>query len=170
MSSIFFTAGDRLASGAEQLASAAENLGNGLSRLSGGTLALVGGLDDLSEGAEALQDGLLTGVEESAPLESGLEDASVQVLDGRQRIRRQVGQVATGSPGLFNSGYFVLSALEGTPPRAREAISETIDLPRGGQAATMLVISDYSFNTPGFSQRRLATRDLFWLGWSVEPA
>jgi putative drug exporter of the RND superfamily len=142
-------AGDRLASGAEQLASAAENLGDGLSRLTGGTLALVGGLDDLSEGAEALQDGLLTGVEESAPLESGLEDASVQVLDGRQRIRRQVGQVTKATPGLFNSGYFVLSALDGTPPRARQAISETIDLPRGGQAATMLVISDYSFNTPG---------------------
>jgi len=28
-------------------------------------------------------------------------------------------------------------------------VSESIDLERGGQAATMLVISDYSFNTPG---------------------
>jgi putative drug exporter of the RND superfamily len=142
-------AGDRLAAGSERLASAAENLGDGLSRLSGGALALVGGLDDLGGGAKALEDGLLAGVRESAPLESGLEEASVQVIDGRQRIRKQVGRVAKATPGLFNSGYFVLSALDGTPPAQREQISESIDLRRGGQAATMLVISDYTFNTPG---------------------
>lgn len=139
----------KLAAGANRLARAAENLGGGLSRLSGGTLALVKGLDDLGEGAEALQTGLLGGAEESAPLESGLEEASVQVLDGRHRIRRQAGRVARSSPGLFNSGYFVLSALDGTPPQTRERIGEAIDLRKGGQAATMLVISDYSFNTDG---------------------
>ena len=58
-------------------------------------------------------------------------------------------RVADTTPGLFNSGYFVLSALDGTPPKTREAVSEAIDLHNGGQAATMLVISDYSFNTPG---------------------
>jgi putative drug exporter of the RND superfamily len=73
----------------------------------------------------------------------------VQVLAGRHRIRKQAGRVARTTPGLFNSGYFVLSALDGTPPKTRQAISETIDLRRGGQAATMLVISDYSFNTKG---------------------
>lgn len=142
-------AGNRLADGSERLASAAENLGNGLSRLSGGTLALVGGLDQLGDGAEALQAGLREGAEQSAPLESGLEEASVQVIDGRRRIRKQAGRVAESSPGLFNSGYFVLSALDGTPPGTRQRINEAIDLERGGQAATMLVISDYSFNTDG---------------------
>jgi RND superfamily putative drug exporter len=140
---------NRLAAGADRLAREAKRLGGGLSQLSGGALALVKGLDDLGEGAEALEEGLLAGVEESAPLESGLEEASVQVIDGRQRIRRQAGRVARSSPGLFNSGYFVLSALDGTPPATREAISETIDLRKGGQAATMLVISKYSFNSPG---------------------
>jgi RND superfamily putative drug exporter len=142
-------ASKRLAAGSERLAKAAENLGGGLSRLTGGALALVGGLGELGDGAEALQAGLLGGAEESAPLESGLEDASVQVIDGRQRIRNQAGRVARSSPGLFNSGYFVLSALDGTPPQTRQAISETIDLRNGGQAATMLVVSDYSFNTDG---------------------
>ncbi|HEY6730837.1 MAG TPA: MMPL family transporter [Solirubrobacterales bacterium] len=142
-------AGTRLADGAELLATEAERLGGGLSQLSGGALALVGGLDRLTDGAEALQNGLLTGVTESEPLESGLEEASVQVLDGRKRIRRQAGRVAEATPGLFNSGYFVLSALDGTPPKTRQQVSESIDLRRGGQAATMLVISDYSFNTPG---------------------
>jgi putative drug exporter of the RND superfamily len=139
----------QLAAGAEKLASEARRLGNGVSQLSGGALALVKGLDELGEGADALEEGLLAGVDESAPLESGLEEASVQVIDGRRRIRRQAGRVAESTPGLFNSGYFVLAALDGTPPATREAISETIDLRRGGQAATMLVVSEYGFNTPG---------------------
>jgi putative drug exporter of the RND superfamily len=140
---------NQLADGAKRLATAAETLGDGLTRLSGGAEALVGGLDRLDDGAETLAAGLLSGVEESAPLETGLEEASVQVLEGKHRIDRQATRVADSSPGLFNSGYFVLSALDGTPPETREQISETIDLDNGGQAATMLVVSDYSFNTPG---------------------
>ncbi|MGN6216974.1 MAG: MMPL family transporter [Solirubrobacterales bacterium] len=142
-------AGNRLAAGAARLAREAKRLGGGLSRLAGGATALVGGINRLGGGAEALAEGLLTGVEESAPLESGLERASVQVLAGKARIRHQVARVARSTPGLFNSGYFVLSALDGTPPTTRAAISESIDLRHGGQAATMLVVSDYSFNTPG---------------------
>ncbi|MGN6815174.1 MAG: MMPL family transporter [Solirubrobacterales bacterium] len=139
----------KLSAGASRLAREARRLGAGLSRLAGGAAALAGGLDELEGGAEALAAGLLGGVGESAPLESGLERASVQVLAGKTRIRHQVTRVAESSPGLFNSGYFVLSALDGTPPKTRQAVSETIDLRNGGQAATMLVVSDYSFNTPG---------------------
>ncbi|MGN6254957.1 MAG: MMPL family transporter, partial [Solirubrobacterales bacterium] len=140
---------NQLAAGAARLAREAKRLGGGLSRLAGGATALVGGIDRLGGGAEALAEGLLTGVEESAPLESGMERASVQVLAGKHRIRRQAARVARSTPGLFNSGYFVLSALDGTPPTTRQAIGESIDLRHGGQAATMLVVSDYSFNTPG---------------------
>ena len=140
---------DRLAAGSERLAREAKRLGDGIAQLGSGALRLVGGLDDLGDGAEALQAGLTSGVAESQPLESGLEEASVQVLGGNRRIRNQIGRVSKSSPGLFNSGYFVLSALDGTPPTTRQAINETIDLDRGGQAATMLVISDHTFNTPG---------------------
>jgi RND superfamily putative drug exporter len=139
----------KLAAGSARLAREANRLGDGIAQLGSGALRLVGGLDDLGSGAEALQAGLSTGVTESEPLESGLEEASVQVIGGQQRIRDQIGRVTKSTPGLFNSGYFVLSALDGTPPTTRQAINETIDLERGGQAATMLVISDYSFNTPG---------------------
>jgi RND superfamily putative drug exporter len=139
----------RLASGAQRLAREARRLGDGLTRLSSGAEALVGGIDRLGGGAEALADGLLNGVGESAPLESGLEEASVQVLAGKHRIRKQVSRVADSTPGLFNSGYFVLSALDGAPPKAREAVSEAIDLRNGGQATTIRVITDYSFNTRG---------------------
>jgi len=139
----------KLAAGAERLAREAGRLGNGITALSGGAARLVGGLDQLGNGAEALQTALATGDEESAPLETGLERGSVQVLAGHKRIRDQAKQVGEASPGLFNSGYFVLSTLDGTPPTARQAINETIDLDRGGQAASVLVISDHSFNTPG---------------------
>jgi RND superfamily putative drug exporter len=139
----------RLAAGSARLAREAKRLGDGITQLGSGALRLVGGLDDLGSGAEALQAGLTTGVQESAPLETGLEEASVQVLGGQKRVRKQIGQVSESSPGLFNSGYFVLSALDGTPPTIRTQVNETIDLERGGQAATMLVISDHSFNTPG---------------------
>ncbi|HEX6781040.1 MAG TPA: MMPL family transporter [Solirubrobacterales bacterium] len=142
-------ASKRLAAGSAKLAKEAGRLGDGLSRLSGGTVALVKGLDELGAGAGALEEGLATGVDESEPLESGLGEASVQVLTSRKRITNQAGQVSKASPGLFNSGYFVLSALDGTPPTVRSQVNETIDLDQGGQAATMLVISDYNFNTPG---------------------
>ncbi len=142
-------AGNRLADGSEQLAGAAAELSGGLDQLSGGATALVGGIDALGSGAEALQAGLAEGAEEAAPLESGLEEASVQVIEGKARIRRQARRVAAASPNLFNSGYFVLSALDGAPPRVREAAATAIDLRGGGQAASILVVSDYSFNTDG---------------------
>ena len=141
--------GKKLAAGAARLADAAHNLGDGLSRLSGGAVALVGGIDRLSGGAEALEAGLAEGFDRSAPLQSGLSRASVRVIAGKARIKHQVRRVRRASPGLFNSGYFVLSALDGAPPKAREAAGSTIDLRHGGQAASMRVISKYSFNTPG---------------------
>ena len=143
------TAGNKLAGGAAKLSTASQTLGDGLARLSTGAVALVGGIDRLGGGAEALQTGLAEGAEETAPLESGLHEGSVQVLEGKSRINRQARQVREASPGLFSSGYFVLSAVDGAPPRARAAAGETIDLRHGGQAASVLVISKYPFNSPG---------------------
>jgi RND superfamily putative drug exporter len=142
-------AGNQLAFGSEKLSKAARTLGDGLDRLSGGALALVGGINRLGDGAEALEAGLAAGAEEVAPLESGLEEASVRVLAGKARVRHQARKVRREAPGVFNSGYFVLSALDGANPSAREAAGQTIDIENGGQAASMLVISDYTFNTPG---------------------
>jgi RND superfamily putative drug exporter len=43
----------------------------------------------------------------------------------------------------------VLSALDGAPPGPREKAGTTIDLDKGGQAAQIVVISKYEFNSPG---------------------
>jgi RND superfamily putative drug exporter len=138
-----------LAHGARKLANAANGLGKGIERLSTGAASLVTGLDQLTGGAEALEENLAAGSGEVAPLESGLEEASVKVLEGKAEIRKQAGEVQEQSPGIFNSGYFVLSALDGAPSGPREKAASTIDLNRGGQAASMLVISKYEFNSPG---------------------
>ncbi len=142
-------AGNQLANGAEKLSKAAQTLGDGLERLSGGTLALVGGIKRLSGGAEALEAGLTEGADRSAPLQSGLNEASVKVISGKAQINQQAAKVHRETPGIFNSGYFVLSALEGSTPYNRERSEAAVDLKHGGQAATMLIISNYSFNTPG---------------------
>jgi RND superfamily putative drug exporter len=142
-------AGNELAFGAEKLAKEAKRLGDGVNRLSGGVVALAAGIKRLEGGAEALEAGLAEGSEEVVPLESGLEEASVQVLAGKAKVRRQARKVRREAPGVFNSGYFVLSALDGANPTARERAAQTINIDNGGQAASMLVISDYTFNTPG---------------------
>ena len=138
-----------LAQGADKLAKEASRLGKGIEQLSTGAAALVSGLGRLTGGAEALEANLAAGAAEVEPLETGLTEASAQVLEGKAKIRKQAGEVQEQTPGLFNSGYFVLSALDGAPPAQREKAAAAIDLDKGGQAAIMLVISKYEFNSPG---------------------
>jgi RND superfamily putative drug exporter len=135
--------------GAHKLAKEASRLGDGVKQLSSGAASLVAGLGRLTGGAEALEANLAAGAVEVEPLETGLSEASAQVLEGRASIRKQATEVGEATPGLFNSGYFVLSALDGAPPGPREKAGATIDLDKGGQAASMLVISKYEFNSPG---------------------
>jgi RND superfamily putative drug exporter len=141
-----------LSHGANKLAKEAGKLGSGIDRLNQGAASLVKGLGQLSGGAEALEANLTAGATEVEPLEGGLEEASVKVLGGKAKIRHQATEVQEQTPGLFNSGYFVLSALDGAPPGPREKAATTIDLNKGGQAASMLVISKYEFNSPGSIQ------------------
>src|ERR1039457_5400017 len=50
------------------------------------------------------------------------------------------------SPGLFNSGYFVLAAVAGATPSNRTAASFTINLLRGGTAGQIVIVSKYPAN------------------------
>lgn len=140
---------NHLAHGARRLTDAASGLGKGIGRLSGGADSLVAGLGRLVGGAEALEASLAAGAPKTEPLESGLEEASVQVLEGKRKIERRATKVAETTPGIFDSGYFVLSALDGTPPATRDKVGQTINLDSGGQAATMAVFPRYEFNSPG---------------------
>jgi RND superfamily putative drug exporter len=141
--------GKKLAHGSARLAHAASSLEGGLGRLVTGAAALAGGVSRLTGGATALEENLAAGFHRSAPLQSGLNRASVRVIAGNAKIQRRLGQVHRSTPGLFDSGYFVLSALDGARGQLRERAAEAVDLENGGQAATLLAISRYTFNSPG---------------------
>jgi putative drug exporter of the RND superfamily len=141
--------GKKLAHGAARLARAATRLGGGLSRLGAGATALAAGIARLRGGASVLGEKLAEGYSASYPLQSGLQRATVQVLTSSASLDRRAHRLRRAVPGLFDSGYFVLSALDGARPRARERAATTIDLGGGGQAAAILVISRYTFNSPG---------------------
>ncbi len=141
--------GARLSKGAGRLANAAGGLPEGLERLRGGTARLVEGLAQLRGGADTLEQRLAEGFERSRPLQTGLRRANVRVEVSAGRFERQVDQLRRSSPGIFDSGYFVLSTLDGAPEEQRKKVSEIVDLPNGGQAAQMVVIPRYTFNTPG---------------------
>ncbi len=127
----------------------AEALSEGLPLLSGGAQRLAAGTERLTDGVEQLRDGLAEGFHRSYPLQAGLRRGTVRVVSANTRLQRGQRLLRRSSPGLFDSGYFVLSALDGAPPLERDAAASAVDLDNGGQAATMLVFSRYNLNTPG---------------------
>jgi RND superfamily putative drug exporter len=142
-------AGDSLAGGTERLAAGASRLGSGLGRLAAGSAALAAGLTRLEGGTEALASGLSEGYARSVPLQSGLHHAGVEVTASASTLARQRIQLRSASPHLFDSGYFVLSALDGAGAGPRARAAQAIDLDAGGQAASTLIVPRYTFNTAG---------------------
>jgi RND superfamily putative drug exporter len=142
-------AGDRkLRDGLGELSEGAKALPGGLERLEGGASQLASGLGQLRGGADTLEAKLAEGFHRSTPLPRGLHRASVKVLVSARRLNRRVDRLRRSSPGIFDSGYFVLSSLAGAPPAERKRVGEIVDL-EGGQAAQMVVIPRYTFNTDG---------------------
>jgi RND superfamily putative drug exporter len=141
--------GRRLEDGVAKLGTAADRLSAGLGRLGGGAERLASGLVELRGGAGALQSGLAAGFQRSYPLQAQLRRAGVGVsalatplLVGSRQLERE-------SPHLFDSGYFVLSALDGASSVGRAAAGEAIDVDGGGQAARLLVVSTHPFSSAG---------------------
>jgi RND superfamily putative drug exporter len=135
--------------GVKKLAAAAGAVPAGLGRLRVGAKRLVDGLAELRGGADSLEGNLSEGSVRAEPLQTGLHHASVKVTAGAGELNGKLDRLHRTTPGLFNSGYFVLSALDGSPASERHRAAGTIDLERGGQAAAVLVIPRYTFNTPG---------------------
>ena len=141
--------GSQLEHGVGRLAEAAVALTSGLERLGSGAGRLAEGLGALQGGAGALQQGLAEGFQRSRPLEVGLRRSAVRVSAVAKPLAKGVDRLRSSSPHLFDSGYFVLSALEGASPRRRDLAGEAVSVRMGGQAARMLVISDYGLNSSG---------------------
>jgi RND superfamily putative drug exporter len=141
--------GKRLEQGVGELAQAAGGLSGGLQRLGGGAERLAGGLIELQGGADTLQAGLSEGFQRSYPLQAKLRQTGIRVSAVAAPLAIGARQLQRQSPHLFDSGYFVLSALDGAPPADRAAAGEAISVGTGGQAARMLIVSTHPFNTAG---------------------
>jgi RND superfamily putative drug exporter len=142
-------AGSRLAAGATALDRRAGALSVGLNRVEVGAGALADGLARLHDGTAQLRRTLGEAHSRSRPLQAGTRRLQARVTSQNRALERRVGAVRRNSPGLFDSGYFVLSALDGARGDVRERASEAVDLDGGGQAATITVFSRYPFNSEG---------------------
>jgi RND superfamily putative drug exporter len=141
--------GRRLEAGVGKLSGAAGGLSSGLQRLGDGAERLAGGLIQLQGGAGALQNGLSEGFQRSYPLQVKLRRAGIGVSAIASPLALEARQLRRDSPQLFDSGYFVLSALDGAPPQSRAEAGEAVSVDQGGQAARMVVVSTHAFNTEG---------------------
>jgi RND superfamily putative drug exporter len=141
--------GAKLHKGAAKLAGATGQLPGALGKLEGGASQLVEGLGQLRGGADSLEEHLAEGFHRSRPLQSKLQEGHVEVSVSARKVNRKVDRLRRNSPGIFNSGYFVLSSLAGAPAEERKRIAGVVDIENGGQAAQIIVIPRYTFNTAG---------------------
>ena len=74
--------------------------------------------------------------------------AKVHKFAGQLPSAKDLEQLQRDAPGLFDSGYFVLAAVEGAPAVAREQATFTINLLRGGTAGQIVVVPKQSPGDP----------------------
>lgn len=135
----------QLATGIGRLSGGGSQLTSGLSQLTAGAGALQTGLSQLTSGTGQLASGLTGGVGPAGQLTSGLGIMQAAVVKARGQIpsTKDLKALEKQSPGIFSSGYFVLSAISGAQPSQRNAATFTINLLRGGTAGQIVVVSKY---------------------------
>lgn len=135
----------QLAGGVAKLSGGGGQLTGGLTKLRDGAGALEAGLGQLTSGTGQLESGLAGGVSPTGQLVNGLGvmQASVSKFSGRLPSPKDLEELHEQSPGLFNSGYFLLAAVAGAQPASSNAAGFTVNVARGGSAGQIVVISRY---------------------------
>jgi putative drug exporter of the RND superfamily len=141
--------GNQFANGATRIDKETRQLAAGLARSGSAAEQIAAGLGQLTGGTTELERNLASAYSRSYPLQSGSRRIQARVISQGEGLNRRVDRVKRASPGIFNSGYFVLSALDGARGELHERASEAVDLNKGGQAATITVFSRYPFNSKG---------------------
>ncbi|HXV04531.1 MAG TPA: MMPL family transporter [Solirubrobacterales bacterium] len=161
---------DRVAAGARQSERGGRQLHNALRRLSrgghrldrglesahDGSGRLAAGLAGLGDGADRLAGGLREGEAKTARLSNGLTKP-----DGPLRhyavVLHNFGQgydtLRHRTPGAIDSGYLMLTALDGAVPKTREMAGQVINVDGGGQTTRMMIV-------PKSGPSAAATKDL----------
>ena len=144
------TGNAQLATGIGKLSGGGGQLTSGLGQLTAGAGALQTGLGQLTDGTGQLASGLTGGVAPAGRLIAGLGTMQAAVIKARGQIpsTKALEQLQRESPGIFSSGYFVLSAVAGAQAAQRTAASFTINLLRGGTAGQIVVVSKYRSSDP----------------------
>ena len=138
-----------LAAGIGKLNTGGGQLTTGLGALNDGAAALETGLGQLTGGAGELQSGLAGGQGPTGQLVGGLGklEAGVAKFRGALPSTKDLEQLQRESPGLFDSGYFVLAAIQGAPPTNQDLASFAVNLDRGGNAGQIMVVPRYASST-----------------------
>ena len=141
----------QLATGLSKLTGGNKQLATGLGKLTGGNAQLAGGLGKLVAGNAQLSGGLSAADSRTGALAAGLSGTGrplqsyASMLDGYQQDYRLLH---TDSPNALDSGYLVLTALDGTVSPAREQVAQLVNVDGGGQAARMMVIASSPPDSP----------------------
>ena len=141
----------RLAAGLGKLADGNAQLAGGLGNLTSGDRRLAGGLGALVTRDAQLAGGLSTGAGRAGALAAGLGRAQhplrsyAAALHGYQQDYRVLHAEA---PNALDSGYLVLTALDGTVSPMREQVAQLVNVDGGGQAARIMVIASSPPSAP----------------------
>jgi RND superfamily putative drug exporter len=151
--------GRELRAALRRLARGGRRLDRGLEDARGGGARLAAGLGEIASGAERLSGELRGGRGRTEELSAGL--ARPQAPLRRYAVllrgyRSELGALRAGSPGAIDSGYLMLTALDGVVPELREQVAQVVNLEHGGEAARMLVVPAAGPNAA--STRRLERR------------
>lgn len=132
-----------LAGGLQRLNAGGGDLTKGLAALEAGARQLQGGLGQLEGGAGQLAAGLGSGVGPAGELASGLGTMETKVAKARGSVpsTEDLEKLKAQSPGLFDSGYFVLAAVAGAPSEDRDTASFAINVEGGGNAGQIVVVA-----------------------------
>ncbi|HYM54668.1 MAG TPA: MMPL family transporter, partial [Solirubrobacteraceae bacterium] len=155
--------GHSLNSGLRSLQAGERHLRAGLEPLGAGAARLQSGLGSLAGGGQELARALSGGAGRAGQLQSGVAAAQkplagyAVVLHGYQQDE---GLLKSQSPNALDSGYLLLSALDGTVSPLRDEIAQAINVGSGGQAARVIVVASSPPNTSATAglSRRLQRR------------
>jgi putative drug exporter of the RND superfamily len=134
----------QLAGGLGKLAAGNARLAGGLGTLVAGNARLAGGLGTLVAGGTRLAGGLSTGDSHAAALTAGLAQAQAPLRSYATMLgayQRDYRLLQTDAPNALDSGYLVLTALDGTVSPMREQVAQLVNVDGGGQAARIMVVA-----------------------------
>ena len=140
--------GSELSAGIAKLAGGNSQLAGGLSQLEAGGGQLAAGLGQLNDGTGRLAAGLGGADGPTGELYAGMNKITGAVVESRKKIPSTAAleQLKAEVPRLFESGYWVLAALDGATGASRDAASFVVNVDRGGLGGRITVVPKAGVN------------------------